>query len=330
MTGLIDAYDVAMFDLDGVIYLGPRAVAGAVEGVAALRERGVRACYVTNNAARPAETVADHLSALGFPATVDDLVTSAQAAVGLMRRELPAGARVLVAGTQNLVDHMVEASFTVVATAADRPDAVVQGYDPQMSWPRLDEAAYAVQNGARWYACNTDSTRPTERGLVPGAGVAVHAVQVTTRSTPVVTGKPFRPLMEEALRRTAARNALFVGDRLDTDIAGANTIGIDSVLVFTGVHGKHDLVAAEPALRPTHIAADVPALLRPARVLQADAEGVRCGAARVSAPGGVARIEGDLSTREAQLDALWALAALVWAGGVADYETALGHLNAVH
>nr|NLI49964.1 HAD-IIA family hydrolase [Propionibacterium sp.] len=330
MTRLIDAYDVALFDLDGVIYLGPRAVAGAVEGVAGLRASGVRACFVTNNAARPAQTVADHLVSLGLPATVEDLVTSAQAAVGLMRRELPAGARVLVAGTQNLVDHMLEAGFQVVDTAADEPDAVVQGYDPQMTWPRLDEAAYSVQNGARWYACNTDSTRPTERGLVPGAGVAVYAVQVTTRATPIVTGKPFRPLLEEALRRTAARNPLFVGDRLDTDIAGANTVGIDSVLVFTGVHGKHDLVAAEPALRPTHIAADIPALLRPARVARADADGFRCGAAHVTAPGGVARIDGDLATLDAQLDALWALAHLVWAGGVVDYETALGDLNAVH
>ncbi len=330
MSGLIDAHDVALFDLDGVIYLGPHAVDGAVEGVAALQARGVRAIYVTNNAARPAQTVADHLVSLGFRTTVDDLVTSAQAASGLMVRELPAGSKVLVAGTQNLVDHMVAAGFTVVGTAADAPDAIVQGYDPDMTWRRLDEAAIAVQNGARWYACNTDSTRPSERGLVPGAGVAVHAVQVTTRDTPIVTGKPFRPLMEEALRRTGARAPLFVGDRLDTDIAGANTVGIASCLVFTGVHGKHDLVAAEPALRPTAIAADIPALLRPARVAQADAEGVRCGAAYVTAPGGVARIEGDLSTQEAQLDALWALAQVVWSGRASDYGTALGELNTVH
>ena len=330
MIALIDGYDTAMFDLDGVVYLGPVAIPGAVEGMAALRERGVRACYVTNNAARPVETVAEHLSELGFPATVDDVVTSAQAAVALMREELPAGTRVLVAGTRNLVDMVAEAGFTVVDSAEDAPGAVVQGYDPEMTWPRLDQAAYAVQDGARWYACNTDSTRPTTRGLVPGAGVAVYAVQVTTRTEPIVTGKPFRPLMADALRRSGARRALFVGDRLDTDIAGANTVGIDSCLVFTGVHGKRDLVEAAEGFRPTSIAWDIPGLLRPARELHVDADGVHCGDAYVTAPGGVARIDGDLSGHERQLDALWALARLVWDGRASEYEAALGDLNAVH
>lgn len=330
MGRLIDGHDVVMFDLDGVVYLGPVAVPGAVEGIKALQDAGLRAVYVTNNAARPVQAIADQIAAMGFHAEVNDLVTSAQAAVGVMRLELPAGAKVLVAGTRNLVDHVEEAGFVAVFSAKDAPDAVVQGYDPQMSWPVLDEAAFAVQNGARWYACNADSTRPTERGLVPGAGVAVYAVQVTTRATPIVTGKPFAPLMEEAIRRTRARNPLFIGDRLDTDIAGASAIGMASCLVFTGVHGKHDLVAAAPGFRPTAIAADIPALLRPARVAHVDAEGVRCGAAYVTAPRGVARIDGDLSTREAQLDALWALAQLAWAGRASNYGTALGDLNAVH
>lgn len=330
MGALIDGHDVAMFDLDGVVYLGPEPVAGAVEGITALQARGVRTVYVTNNAARPAQTVADQLRSMGFTVQLDDLVTSAQAAAGLMRRELPAGAKVLVAGTSNLVDHMTESGFEVVASASDRPDAIVQGYDPDMTWRRLDEAAIAVQNGARWYACNTDSTRPTERGLVPGAGVAVQAVQVTTRTTPTVTGKPFRPLMEEAVRRTAAKNPIFVGDRLDTDIAGACTIGIDSCLVFTGVHGKQDLIEAPADRRPTSIAWDVPGLLLPARVTNADAHGVRCRDAYVSAPEGVATVRGDLGDREGQLDALWALAQLVWARPGLQYAAALGDLNAVH
>ena len=330
MSALIDGYDAALFDLDGVVYLGPVAVPGAVEGMAALRERGVRTFYVTNNAARPVATVADHLASLGFAATVDDVVSSAQAAVGLMREELPAGSTVLVAGTQSLAELIEESGFIVVNSAENTPDAVVQGYDPEMTWPRLDEAAIAVQNGARWYACNTDSTRPTTRGQVPGAGVAVFAVQVTTRTTPTVTGKPFRPLMDEALRRSGARRALFVGDRLDTDIAGANTVGIDSCLVFTGVHGKRDLCEALPGFRPTSIARDLPALTRPARLAVAEGDGVRCGGVVATASDGTAHLEGDLSDPEAQLDALWALANLVWAGGVSDYERAVGHLNAVH
>ena len=199
-----------------------------------------------------------------------------------------------------------------------------------MTWRRLDEAAIAVQNGARWYACNTDSTRPTERGLVPGAGVAVQAVQVTTRTTPTVTGKPFRPLMEEAVRRTAAKNPIFVGDRLDTDIAGACTIGIDSCLVFTGVHGKQDLIEAPADRRPTSIAWDVPACCcrRGSRTRTPTASDAGTPTCRRASRG--SRPSGDLGDREGQLDALWALAQLVWARPGLQYAAALGDLNAVH
>lgn len=329
-AALIDGHDVVMFDLDGVLYLGPRAVEGAVEGVRRLQERGVKTVYVTNNAARPVETVAEHLRALGYAASAEDVVSSAQAATALMAKELAPGAKVLVCGTANLADHMREAGFAVVASADDEPDAVVQGYNPLASVADFDEAAIAVQNGARWYACNTDTTRPTDRGQVPGAGVAVYAVQVTTNREPIVTGKPYRPLMEASLERTGARNALFVGDRLDTDIQGAALVGIDSVLVFTGVHGKADLVAAPPHQRPTTIAWDLADLFEPARVAGKDGDATVCGAASVRIVEGQAVLDGPLDTRAQQLDALWALAALAWATPNLDYADSLGKLNAVH
>jgi len=323
VSALIDGHDVALFDLDGVVYRGADPVPGAAAGVAALAERGVRTMYVTNNAARPAQTVADQLVRLGFHATVDDLVTSAQAAAGLMRRELPAGAKVLVVGTQNLADHMIEAGFVVVSGADEAPDAVVQGYDPQLTWPQLDEAAFAVQNGARWYACNTDSTRPTDRGLVPGAGAAIAAVRSTVNHDPIVVGKPHRPLLEEAVRRTGAENPIFVGDRIDTDIQGARRVGMDAFMVFTGAHGKRDLLLAPEDGRPTAIGWNVPALLDPPRVAQVRDNKVVCRRAAVVVRRGRAEIEGPLETREQQLDALWALAQAVWARKVSDWSDAV-------
>lgn len=325
----IDPYDVAFFDLDGVIYLGPHAVEGAREGVAMLRSRGVRTIFVTNNAARSAAHVAHHLVELGFAATVDDLVTSAQAAEGLLRQELAPGSRVLVAGTANLVDHVRAAGMVVVDTADERPDAVIQGYDPQMTWPRLDQAALAVQGGARWFATNTDSTRPTERGLVPGAGTAIAAVRATVGHDPVVVGKPYRPLLQEALRRTGARRPVFVGDRIDTDIMGAAAVGIDSFLVFTGAHGKRDLIEAPPEGRPTAIGWDVPALLQPRRTASVEPGVARCGGATAEAVAGEAVLTGPLSTRDEQLDALWAVAQLAWGGDVSTCDTALASLNLV-
>ena len=328
-SAFIDGYDVAFFDLDGVIYLGPDAVPGAREGVASLRARGVRAIFVTNNAARSAADVAAHLTELGFAAAEEDLVTSAQAAAGLLRRELAPGSKVLVAGTRNLVDHVLSAGMVVVDSADDAPDAVIQGYDPAMTWPRLDQAALAVQAGARWFATNTDSTRPTERGLVPGAGMAIAAVRATVDHDPVVVGKPHRPLMEEALRRTGAQRPVFVGDRIDTDLMGAAAVGIDSFLVFTGAHGKRDLVAAPPSGRPTAIGWDVPALLEPRRTASVSPGVARCGAATAQVVAGEVVLAGPRATREQQLDALWAVTQLVWAGDATACETALATLNLV-
>ena len=94
MSAMIDGYDVAFFDLDGVTYLGPNAVDGVPDGVAALRERGVRTVFVTNNAARPAQTVIDQLRQIGYPCEFDDIITSAQASASYLQRVLPAGSRV--------------------------------------------------------------------------------------------------------------------------------------------------------------------------------------------------------------------------------------------
>lgn len=320
MTAFIDAYDTVFFDLDGVLYLGPHAVEGAVDGVRALHARGVRTVYVTNNAARSTQVVAAHLAELGFEAADQDVVSSAQAASGLLRRELPAGTKVMVVGTDNLVEQVRLAGMVPVHTFAEEPAAVIQGYDPAMTWPRLDQAAIAVQRGARWFATNTDSTRPAEFGLVPGAGAMIAAVRATTDRDPEVIGKPHRPLMDEAMRRSGARRPVFVGDRIDTDIMGAHAIGIDSFMVFTGAHGVLDLCAAPPHGRPSAIGWNVESLFEPRRTASVDATGATCGAVRIRVEGTEAVAEGDLSNRGEQLDAAWALANLAWAGAVSGVQ----------
>lgn len=327
MSMVVDGHDAVFFDLDGVLYLGPNAVDGAVDGVRLLHERRIRTVYVTNNAARSTATVAEHLHELGFEAATDDVVSSAQAASGLLRRELPAGSKVLVAGTANLVEQVKAAGMVVVTGFADDPAAVIQGYDPAMTWPRLDQAAIAVQRGARWFATNLDSTRPAEHGLVPGAGSMVAAVRNTVTRDPEVIGKPHRPLMDEAMRRSGATNPIFVGDRIDTDIMGAHSVGIDSFMVFTGAHGVRDLCEAPEHGRPTAIGWNVGSLFEPARTVQTDDSRASCGRARVAVRGGEARIEDVPGDREGQLDVAWALAHLVWSGRVTGYDAVLDQLT---
>lgn len=329
MTALIDRYDAAFFDLDGVIYLGPLAVEGATGALAALQARGTTVMFVTNNAARAAQVVIDQLNSLGFDADDDNVLTSAQVAVAHIARELPAGAKVLVSGSASLADLVAEAGMEPVQKAADGPVAVVQGYDPAMTWPRLDEAALAIQAGAKWYATNDDASRPTERGLVPGAGGAIAVIGLTVGGEPTIFGKPFRPMLDEAVRRTGATRPIFVGDRIDTDIVGAVNAGMDSLMVFTGAHGKADLIATRPHERPTHIGADVSALLLPAREVEVTGTVVRCRGQEAYLVDGAIALRTVPSDLSAQLDALWALAHLSWKHTELDASAALASLDLV-
>lgn len=326
---LVDDYDAVFFDLDGVVYLGDVAVPGSVEAMSALAMTDVRVMYVTNNAARKAQTVVDHLLELGFHATLENVLTSAQVAVRFLAEDLPKGAKILVSGTQDLVDLIAAQGFVPVESADDQPLAVIQGYDPQMTWPRLDEAVLAIQRGARWYATNSDASRPTERGLVPGAGAAIDVVAAVVGGQPTIFGKPFLPMLVEAIRRTGAQRPLFVGDRIDTDIVGAANAGIDSLMVLTGAHGKADLVAARPGERPTHIGSDLGALLEAARGVDLTRDRARVGSEVAEARGGEIALLSSPEDRSSQVDALWAIAQLSWARPDLDVAAALERLDQV-
>ena len=289
---VIDAYDAALFDLDGVVYLGPAAVVGAAEGIARLRARGTKVGFVTNNAARSPAAVAEHLRELAIPATTADVVTSAQAGAHLVLNRVGAGAKVLIVGGSGVAEAIAEAGMVGVRSADDGPVAVLQGYGFDLTWQQLNEAAIAIHRGAYWVATNTDSTRPTDRGLVPGNGAAVAAVASAVSAEPEVAGKPYRPLMDETVARLGADRPIFVGDRLDTDIAGAVGAGLDSMLVLSGSHGARDLLIAGPGQRPTHLGQDLRALLAPALPVRAGDDGFACGSATAWTDGGDVLVSG--------------------------------------
>lgn len=259
---LAQVHDVVLLDLDGVVYVGSDAVPAAAVALQQVRAGGARLGFVTNNAARSPAAVAEHLVSLGVPASADDVVTSAQAAARVLRGRLPAGARVLVVGTDDLAAEVRDAGLEPVRGAGDDPVAVVQGYDPELGYGALAEATVAVRRGAWWVGCNDDKTVPSARGPLPGNGSLLDVVTAATGVRPELAGKPARPLLDEAVRRTAAAAPLFVGDRLDTDVAGARRAGMPSLAVLTGVSGVGDLAAAPPEQRPTYLARDVAGLLR--------------------------------------------------------------------
>ncbi|MBC6471343.1 HAD-IIA family hydrolase [Actinomadura alba] len=259
---LSEAYDVALLDLDGVVYVGHRPVPGAADALGKARAAGQRLAFVTNNAFRTPGAVADLLTRLGVPAAPDDVVTSAQAAARLLAERLPAGSPVLVVGGMGLRHALHGQGLRPVSTAADRPAAVVQGYDPNLSYGLIAEGAQAVSDGALFLASNGDLTIPGESGPPrPGNGALIQVIRTATGVDPIITGKPERPLHREAVMRTGAERPLVVGDRLDTDIEGAHNGGADSLLVLTGVTDALAAVTAVPEHRPTYLAADLSGLL---------------------------------------------------------------------
>jgi len=307
-AALVEGYDGALFDLDGVVYLGPVAVPGAVDGLAELRRRGVTVGYVTNNAARSPRVVAEHLVALGIEASATDVVTSAQAAAHLLLARFGTGARILVVGGEGVLDALTESGLVAVRSADDRPVAVIQGFGLELAWQELNEAAIAINRGAHWVATNDDPTRPTDRGLVPGNGAAVAAVRLAVEVEPEVAGKPHRPLLDDTVARLGVARPVFVGDRLDTDIAGAHNAGLASLLVLSGSHGARELLTATAGCRPTHLGQDLTALLAPARTTDLRDQECTVGAVTARYPGGQLELTGGGDP----LDALWAASQLAW------------------
>jgi len=254
-------YDVALLDLDGVVYVGEHGVPGAAEALDRARAAGMRLAFVTNNASRTPQSVATHLRELGVHAEADEVVTSAQAACTVLAERLPVGARVLVVGGEGLRAAAADRGFTVVASADDEPVAVVQGYSPDTSWRDLAEATVAIRRGALWLASNLDLTLPSARGPLPGNGALVGAVRLATGIEPLVAGKPDPAMHRESVQRSHATRPLVVGDRLDTDIEGASRVGCDSLLVLTGVTTAAAVLGADPAHRPTYLAEGLDGLL---------------------------------------------------------------------
>lgn len=254
-------FDAALLDLDGTVYEGDAPVPGARP---ALEQAGLPMAFITNNASRAPQTVADQLTGLGYDCSADDVITSAQAAIEMAAEVIPAGSAVLVLGAQPFRDLAEEAGFTVVESADDAPAAVLHGLDREMTWRRMSEGALAIARGAVYLASNMDTTLPTERGLLVGNGSMIAAISSTTGVVPRSAGKPEPAMFLRAARRLAAKRPVAIGDRLDTDIRGGNAAGMATLMVVTGVSGHRDALFAPAADRPALIGADMSALLAPA------------------------------------------------------------------
>jgi HAD superfamily hydrolase (TIGR01450 family) len=262
-----------LVDLDGVVYRGADPVPGVADVLAKRAALGDDIVYVTNNSMHYRSDYLTRLTAMGAPVTADRVVSSARA-TALYLRDEPDVKRVLVLGAGGLERELHDVGLEVVTAghaatrasqegidgfeAAGRPDAVVVGLDPQLTYLRLAVAADAIRAGSRVVGTDRAPGYPTERGLRPGAGSIVAAVEATTGITPLSIGKPAPLLLEEAARAAGgeARNAVMIGDSLTTDIAAAIAVGARSIAMLTGVTTRAMVDALPADQRPTEVAAD--------------------------------------------------------------------------
>lgn len=260
LTARIARYDQVLLDLDGCLWVGDEALAGAPEAVAALRDGGKAVAFLTNDVRHAPEEFVRKLWRLGFQAALSEVVT-AGSAIQFLLSERNGGAAFVV-GSQALVDHVAEAGMRIVNRTefASRADVVVVGAHEALTYQELRTAAQAVIRGAQLIGATRDATFPMPDGPWPATGAVLAAVETAAgRTADRIAGKPEPAMYEAARDRLGEGRCLAVGDRLEIDVLGARRAGMDSALVLTGGATRVQADAADP--KPTHVAESLAALV---------------------------------------------------------------------
>lgn len=247
-----------IIDLDGVLWKGNQPIGNLVAIFAEIKRRNLQVILATNNATLSPQRFLDKLAGFGVNLEKRQLISSGLAAAHYLKKKFPNGGPVYIIGEQGLRQCLEESNFW----EADRDVvAVVVGLDRELTYAKIAIAADLIRKGAPFIATNPDSTLPTPSGPVPGAGTMVAAVQVSSGVQPVLIGKPSPILYEIAIQRLNTRpdETLVIGDRLDTDIAGAQPLGCRTGLVLSGIATQQQAAAWQPPV--DWIAEDLHALV---------------------------------------------------------------------
>lgn len=247
-----------VMDMDGVVWRGDEVLPGAHALFELLRERGLPFVAATNNSSKSPADYVRKLSRMGIEGVSEEnILTSGKAAVNYLQQHYPANTAVHVVGGDGLKGMVARAGYEL----ADVADVVVVGIDFHLTYDKLKRAAYLIRAGAEFIGTNSDRTFPLPDGLAPGAGSILALLQTATDREPIIMGKPNRPMFDAALdlMGTTPATTLMIGDRLDTDILGAQAAGLKTALVLTGVTTRAEL-AASP-IQADGVYADLPELL---------------------------------------------------------------------
>jgi 4-nitrophenyl phosphatase len=275
MADLPPRVRLVIFDLDGVIYRGTDAIAGAADLVTWLHGSAVLVRFATNNSMVTRAGYVARLAAMGIPTEQEEIVTSTSATIEALRRHAPDVRSVLAIGADGMRDELATAGYDVTMAGEAAPpghaggplprrfDAVIVGLDPSVDYARIAAAMRAVADGARLVATNADARYPTPDGFLPGAGSIVAALETATGVRPEVIGKPEPAMFRSILESTgvAGDDCVVVGDNPDADVVGAHRAGCRSILVLTGVADAAHAASLRGEREPDAIADD-PAAVR--------------------------------------------------------------------
>jgi len=236
-------FKAVILDLDGCVYRGRKPIEGAVEALDTLRGMGLKLLFLTNNATRTVEDYVAKLNAMGIRCGEDEVLTSGYA-TSIYLADRYGGVKVLPVGGEALERELLRMGHEVLDwRKGGDPEFVVACLDFEFSYEKLKNACFAIFQGARFVATNTDPTLPVEDRLLPGAGSIVAAISKATGKRPMVIGKPSRRIMDIALKRLGmdGSEVVVVGDKLSTDVKAGKKIGAFTILVLTGASSLADL-----------------------------------------------------------------------------------------
>ncbi|XJS11451.1 TIGR01457 family HAD-type hydrolase [Aerococcaceae bacterium WGS1372] len=234
-------YKGYLVDLDGTTYKGKERIPEAELFICELINRGIPFKIVTNNATKSVEEITDNLNNYyNIPVEQSHIYTSI-IAMGDYLLEHHEGENIFVVGEKALIDYLKKIGFTI--NSDEKIDVVVQGLDREVEYNKLTTAVRAILNGAEYLVTNTDRLIPTENGFIPSSGAITSFIEFATRTKPTVMGKPNQPIMQGAIERLGLDHSevLMIGDNYDTDILAGINLGIDTLLVLTGITRREDI-----------------------------------------------------------------------------------------
>lgn len=226
-----------VFDIDGVLYEGDRALPGAVELIGHLSRTNVPYVLLTNNTTRPLDDHVERLSQLGMPVPAHSIITAVKITAQILSREAKPGTRCLVIGEAGLIEGLEQAGFEVTQTDHHNVEYVVVGMDRKLTYEKLKAGSLAIRNGARFISTNPDPAYPDGQEIIPASGAIQAALEATTGVQAKVIGKPELPGFKMAINLLGARPAQIgmLGDQLNVDILGAKNAGLNAFLILSSV-----------------------------------------------------------------------------------------------